>query len=66
MNPSDTLAILINADPDSMASAMTSLSVVVFGAVLLGYLGIWMLGVLFLAISILMIGVVFGRNLISL
>jgi hypothetical protein len=56
----------MSAKARSMASAMTALTVVVFGTILVAYLGIWMLGIVLFAISILMIGVIFGRNILSL
>jgi len=45
----------------SFTNAMVGLAVIVFGALLVGFLGAWIPRVLLFAIAILMIGVIFGR-----
>jgi hypothetical protein len=46
---------------ESMTNAMIALAAIIYGAIIVSYLGIWILGILLFAISILMIGVIFGR-----
>ena len=41
--------------------AMFGLSGLVFATLLVGYLGMWIVGTLFVAISVLLIGVILGR-----
>jgi len=50
----------------SMTNALNALAVIIFGAILSGYLGIWILGILLFATSILMMGVIIGRYIPSI
>ena len=50
-----------NENSASMGNAMNALATIVFGSILTGYLGWWILGILLFAVSVLMIGVILGR-----
>jgi len=50
----------------SMSNAMIALAVIVYGAIIVGYLGAWIFGLLLFAASILMLGVIFGRYIPSM
>jgi hypothetical protein len=56
----------MNKNVRSLSNAMIGLAVIVYGALLAGYLGIWILGVLLFACIILMLGVIFGRYIPSM
>ncbi|HBX69732.1 MAG TPA: hypothetical protein DEH25_10255 [Chloroflexi bacterium] len=45
----------------SVSSAITGLAFMVYFTMLIGYLGLWIFGVLLVAITVLMIGVILGR-----
>ena len=51
----------MNDDMRSLTNAMYALAVIIYATILTGYLGLWILGVLLFASSILMIGIIFGR-----
>jgi hypothetical protein len=51
----------MNNDMRSLTNAMYALAVIIYCAILAGYLGVWILGILLFASSILMIGIIFGR-----
>ena len=53
-------------DSSSMGNAMNALIVIVYGAILSGYIGLWILGILLFAVSVLMIGVILGRYVPSI
>jgi hypothetical protein len=48
-------------DMRSLTNAMYALAVIIFGTIVAGYSGNWILGVILFASSILMIGIIFGR-----
>lgn len=51
----------MNKNTRSMTNALYALAIIIFSAIAAGYFGIWILGILLIASSILMIGIVFGR-----
>lgn len=57
---------VMNENTASMGNAMNALVVIVYGAILTGYVGMWILGILLFAVSVLMIGVILGRYVPSI
>ncbi len=51
----------MNKNIRSMSNAMTALAVIIFSAIVAGYSGIWILGLLLFAAAILMMGVMLGK-----
>ena len=51
----------MSEDIRSLTNAMYALAIIIFGAILAGYLGVWILGIVIFASSILLIGIIFGR-----
>ena len=45
----------------SLTNAMTALSVIIFLMIAISYFGLWVLGIAFFAISILLMGIILGR-----
>jgi hypothetical protein len=50
----------MNKDLQSFTNAMYALAIIIFSTIFVGFLGIWVLGILLFASSILMIGIIFG------
>ena len=48
-------------DMRSFSNSLLALAIIIYGAIVAGYIGVWILGVLLFASSILMIGIIFGR-----
>jgi hypothetical protein len=51
----------MNEHVRSLTNAMYTLAIIIYGAILAGYLGVWILGIVIFASSILLIGIIFGR-----
>jgi hypothetical protein len=49
----------------SLINAMYALVVIIYATILAGYMGLWILGVLLFASSILMVGIILGRNILA-
>lgn len=56
----------MNENLRSMTNAMIALAIIIYSTIVVSYFGIWILGILLFAISILMIGVIFGRYIPSM
>jgi hypothetical protein len=51
----------ITKEKRSLMNAMAALAIIIYAAIIAGYTGNWILGVILFAMSILMIGIIFGR-----
>ena len=45
----------------SLTNAMNALALIIFGMIAISYYGLWVLGIVFFAISILLMGIILGR-----